>query len=128
MISKDVNSSDCCYITSSSYLLTLSTSRLYLAEHLISPGSTVGSATKDQSLSHVAECINRAHAETNEVVIVIENMASCSLTCMCILVDVSFQAGAGNVLGSKFSEIGVIIRQVTDKSRMGVCLDTCGSS
>ena len=35
------------------------------------------------------------------------------------------QAGAGNVLGSKFPEIGAIIRQVEDKTRVGVCLDTC---
>jgi endonuclease IV len=35
------------------------------------------------------------------------------------------QAGAGNVLGSKFAEIACIIHQVEDKSRIGVCLDTC---
>ncbi|KAI0086241.1 xylose isomerase-like protein [Irpex rosettiformis] len=34
-------------------------------------------------------------------------------------------AGAGNVLGSKFSEISAIIREVKDKTRVGVCLDTC---
>ncbi|KAI0761411.1 xylose isomerase-like protein [Irpex lacteus] len=72
------------------------------------PGSTVGQTTKETSLSHVAQCINRAHKETESVVVVIENMA-----------------GANNVLGSHFSEIGAIIREVEDKSRVGVCLDTC---
>ena len=38
------------------------------------------------------------------------------------------QAGAGNVIGSKFAEIASIIDQVEDKSRVGVCLDTCQSS
>ena len=39
-----------------------------------SPGSTVGQATKEESISYVAQCINRAHKETESVVIVIENM------------------------------------------------------
>ncbi|KAF5361262.1 hypothetical protein D9758_010314 [Tetrapyrgos nigripes] len=35
------------------------------------------------------------------------------------------QAGAGNVIGSSFSELGQIISQVEDKTRVGACLDTC---
>lgn len=35
------------------------------------------------------------------------------------------QAGANNVIGSAFADLGAIIRQVDDKSRVGVCLDTC---
>ncbi|KAI0371429.1 AP endonuclease, partial [Pilatotrama ljubarskyi] len=72
------------------------------------PGSTVGAGTLDESLSLIAECINRAHEETDSVVIVLENMA-----------------GSGNVIGSRFSELGDIIKQVRDKKRVGVCLDTC---
>ncbi|KAI0638661.1 xylose isomerase-like protein [Trametes polyzona] len=72
------------------------------------PGSTVGAGTIEESLSLIAECINCAHAETTSVVIVLENMA-----------------GAGNVIGSRFSDLGGIIEQVHDKSRVGVCLDTC---
>ncbi|KAI0949785.1 hypothetical protein AcV7_008451 [Taiwanofungus camphoratus] len=75
------------------------------------PGSTVGQATMDDSLASIASCINRAHKETAHVVIVLENMA-----------------GSGNVVGSRFCELGNIIRQVDDKSRVGVCLDTCASS
>ncbi|KAI0329667.1 AP endonuclease [Cubamyces sp. BRFM 1775] len=72
------------------------------------PGSTVGASTVEESLSLIAECINRAHEETNSVVIVLENMA-----------------GSGNVIGSRFSELGQIIREVNNKARVGVCLDTC---
>ena len=31
----------------------------------------------------------------------------------------------GNTVGGKFSELRGIIDRVTDKSRVGVCLDTC---
>jgi len=31
----------------------------------------------------------------------------------------------GNTIGGKFSELRQIIDLVTDKSRVGVCLDTC---
>lgn len=44
-----------------------------------SPGSTVGAGTVEESLSLIAECINRAHEETDNVVIVLENMVT-SLT------------------------------------------------
>ncbi|KAJ8469314.1 hypothetical protein ONZ51_g9085 [Trametes cubensis] len=72
------------------------------------PGSTVGAGTMEDSLSLIAECINRAHRQTDSVVIVLENMA-----------------GSGNVIGSRFSELGQIIREVDHKARVGVCLDTC---
>ncbi|KAM5542445.1 hypothetical protein V8D89_003904 [Ganoderma adspersum] len=72
------------------------------------PGSTVGAATIEQSMALIAECINRAHKETEHAIIVLENMA-----------------GSGNIVGSRFSELGDIIRQVDDKARVGVCLDTC---
>ncbi|ETW86372.1 hypothetical protein HETIRDRAFT_240647, partial [Heterobasidion irregulare TC 32-1] len=72
------------------------------------PGSTVGAATVDESIGFIAECINDAHKETENVVTVIENMA-----------------GAGNIVGGKFEDIAGIIDRVKDKSRVGVCLDTC---
>ena len=37
------------------------------------------------------------------------------------------QAGGGNVIGSKFSDLAGIIAKVEDKTRVGVCLDTCKS-
>ncbi|KZV71947.1 AP endonuclease [Peniophora sp. CONT] len=72
------------------------------------PGSTVGACTVKESLKYIADCINRAHQETQTVCVVIENMA-----------------GAGNVVGGDFAHIAEIIEQVEDKSRVGVCLDTC---
>ncbi|CAG8579470.1 9218_t:CDS:10 [Cetraspora pellucida] len=72
------------------------------------PGSTVGQCTPEESIQHIADCINRAHKETKSVICVVENMA-----------------GAGNSVGSKFEELGEIISLVKNKKRVGVCIDTC---
>jgi AP endonuclease-1 len=52
--------------------------------------------------------INKAHEATSQVVTVLENMA-----------------GAGNIIGNTFEDLRDIIAQVNDKSRVGVCIDTC---
>jgi len=52
--------------------------------------------------------LNRAHKATSFVTTVIENMA-----------------GAGNVIGGPFLHLAGIIEHVENKSRVGVCLDTC---
>lgn len=52
--------------------------------------------------------LNRAHKETKFCRTVLENMA-----------------GHGNVIGGDFEDLRDIIAQVEDKSRVGVCLDTC---
>jgi len=52
--------------------------------------------------------LNKAHAETKQVVTVLENMA-----------------GGGNVVGGRFEELRDIIEGVKDKKRVAVCLDTC---
>ncbi|KAF8801692.1 AP endonuclease [Phlegmacium glaucopus] len=72
------------------------------------PGSTVGATSTENSIAFIAECINRAHKATKTVKTVMENMA-----------------GAGNVIGSKFSDLAGIIAKVEDKTRIGVCIDTC---
>ncbi|KAF6747645.1 xylose isomerase-like protein [Ephemerocybe angulata] len=72
------------------------------------PGSTVGDATPEESIQHIADCLNAAHKETEGIVTVLENMA-----------------GAGNVIGSTFAQIAAIIALVEDKTRVGVCVDTC---
>lgn len=46
----------------------------YSGAHIVSPGSTVGGATKKESISFIAQNINRAHRETEFVITVIENM------------------------------------------------------
>ncbi|CAJ0745468.1 17406_t:CDS:2 [Entrophospora sp. SA101] len=72
------------------------------------PGSTVGMCSVDQAIQNISDCINRAHGETIGITCVVENMA-----------------GQGNSIGSKFEELGEIISRVKDKSRIGICFDTC---
>ena len=59
-------------------------------------------------MARIADSINKAHAETETVIIVLENMA-----------------GAGFSVGHKFEYLRFIIDRVIDKARVGVCLDTC---
>ncbi|KAJ7829969.1 xylose isomerase-like protein [Mycena olivaceomarginata] len=65
-----------------------------------SPGSTVGKATTDESISLIAGCINEAHRATEIVVTVLENMA-----------------GTGNIIGGDFTHLAKIIEQMDDKTR-----------
>ncbi|KAH6619658.1 xylose isomerase-like protein [Chaetomium sp. MPI-SDFR-AT-0129] len=80
---------------------------LGIALYNFHPGST-GGASMASACSRIAAQLNRAHAATSSVVILLENMC-----------------GSGNVVGSRFEELRDIIAQVDDKSRVGVCLDTC---
>lgn len=72
------------------------------------PGSHLNKISTDECLSRIAESINLALAETDEVTAVIENTA-----------------GQGSNLGYEFEHLKYIIDRVDDKSRVGVCLDTC---
>ncbi|TCD66811.1 hypothetical protein EIP91_000947 [Steccherinum ochraceum] len=72
------------------------------------PGSCLGQVTPEESCTLIAECVNKAHKETSFITVVLENMA-----------------GAGNIIGSSFEQLKLIIDHVEDKSRIGVCLDTC---
>lgn len=71
------------------------------------PGSDVHK-DRAQCLKRISRCLNAAIAQVPGVVILLENMA-----------------GQGNVVGSSFEELAAIIDGVDDKSRIGVCLDTC---
>ncbi|XP_078347366.1 putative endonuclease 4 [Oculina patagonica] len=82
--------------------------KLGLSLYNFHPGSTCGKITVEDSINKIAESINLAHKETKYVVTVLENM-SCQ----------------GNTIGGKFEELRDIIDRVQDKSRVGVCLDTC---
>jgi deoxyribonuclease-4 len=62
----------------------------------------------DESLDRVAESINMALDKTSGVTAVIENTA-----------------GQGANLGFEFAHLARIIDKVEDKSRVGVCVDTC---
>ncbi|WP_392565235.1 deoxyribonuclease IV [Utexia brackfieldae] len=72
------------------------------------PGSDLKQIPVDVCLARIAESINIVLAQTQQVVAVIENTA-----------------GQGSNLGYKFEHLAAIIEQVEDKSRVGVCLDTC---
>jgi deoxyribonuclease IV len=72
------------------------------------PGSHLNLVSVEECLSIIATSINLALEKTNGVTAVIENTA-----------------GQGTNLGFSFYQIKAIIDQVNDKSRVGVCLDTC---
>lgn len=72
------------------------------------PGSHLGLIEPDACLDRIAESINIALSETSGVTAVIENTA-----------------GQGSNLGYRFEQIARIIEGVDDKSRVGVCIDTC---
>ncbi len=72
------------------------------------PGSHLRQIPEEQSLSLVAESLNWALEQTQDVIAVIENTA-----------------GQGSNLGYRFEHLASIIDGVEDKSRIGVCLDTC---
>lgn len=71
------------------------------------PGSTTGN-DRAEAIAHLASNLNRAHKETSTVITLLENMAA-----------------GGNVLGSTFEDLRDVIALIDDKSRVGVCLDTC---
>ena len=72
------------------------------------PGSHLGQYSEDECLKNVSKSINLALSETDFVTAVIENTA-----------------GQGNNVGYKFEHLAKIIERVNDKSRVGVCIDTC---
>ena len=72
------------------------------------PGSHLNKISNQDCLARIAESINIAVSKVPNVVAVIENTA-----------------GQGSNLGYRFEDLAEIIEQVEDKSRVGVCLDTC---
>ncbi|MBQ8493067.1 MAG: deoxyribonuclease IV [Alistipes sp.] len=74
------------------------------------PGSHLKRIDERGSLDRIAESINMALERTSGVTAVLENTA-----------------GQGSNLGFSFYHLAHIIERVEDKSRVGVCLDTCHS-
>jgi len=72
------------------------------------PGSHLQQIPEEKCLARIAESINIALAQTEGVTAVIENTA-----------------GQGSNLGFRFEHLAAIIEGVEDKSRVGVCIDTC---
>ena len=74
------------------------------------PGSHLNRISEEACLARIAESINLALEQTRGVAAVIENTA-----------------GQGTNLGHRFEHLAAIIDGVHDRSRVGVCLDTCHS-
>jgi deoxyribonuclease-4 len=72
------------------------------------PGSHLNKISEEKCLITIAESINLALDKTKGVTAVIENTA-----------------GQGSNVGYTFEQIRFIIDYVHDKSRAGVCIDTC---
>ena len=74
------------------------------------PGSHLRKISEEECLDNIAQTLNRVidATPTSKVKLVIENTA-----------------GQGSNMGYKFDHLAHIISKVDDKSRMGVCIDTC---
>ncbi|MBU0632011.1 deoxyribonuclease IV [bacterium] len=72
------------------------------------PGSHLKEIDEDECLDRIAEAMNITLDKTSGISLVLENTA-----------------GQGSNLGWKFEHLAHIIDKVEDKSRVGVCIDTC---
>jgi len=72
------------------------------------PGSHLRKISESDCLARIAESLNQVLDTTHGVTAVLENTA-----------------GQGSNLGWRFEQLAEIIEQVEDKSRVGVCIDTC---
>ncbi|MBN2617642.1 MAG: deoxyribonuclease IV [Spirochaetales bacterium] len=74
----------------------------------IHPGAHLNGFSTDECLNVISNEINKALEITSGVSVILENTA-----------------GQGSNLGFKFEHIKSIINNISDKSRVGFCLDTC---
>lgn len=72
------------------------------------PGSHLRKISEEECLDNIAQSLNKVIDKTSGVKLVIENTA-----------------GQGSNLGYKFEHLAYIIDKIEDKSRIGVCIDTC---
>ena len=72
------------------------------------PGSSLKEIGEEECLNRIADSINRALDVTRGVTAVLENTA-----------------GQGSNLGYSFEQLKYIIDRIEDRSRIGVCIDTC---
>jgi deoxyribonuclease IV len=72
------------------------------------PGSHLKAISEEECLSRISESINIVLDKTKGVTAVIENTA-----------------GQGSNLGYTFEQVMSMINKVEDKTRVGVCIDTC---
>lgn len=83
--------------------------RLGVHAVVLHPGAHMG-AGADSGLDQIARSLDQVHAAIpdHKVVTLLETAA-----------------GQGSCVGCTFEELGTIIRLVDDKSRVGICFDTC---
>lgn len=72
------------------------------------PGSHLKKISENECLAKISEAMNVTLEKTKGVSLVIENTS-----------------GQGSNLGFKFEHLAQIIDKVDDKSRVGICIDTC---
>ena len=72
------------------------------------PGSHLKQISEEECIDRIAMSMNETLSVTNGVTLVIENTA-----------------GQGSNLGWRFEHLSAIIERIEDKSRVGVCIDTC---
>lgn len=72
------------------------------------PGSHLNKVAPQECLETIAESVNHVLAQTSGVAAVLENTA-----------------GQGSNLGYELEQLAYIIERIDDKSRVGVCIDTC---
>jgi len=72
------------------------------------PGSHLKQISEEECIDRIAMSMNEAIKRVEGVNLTIENTA-----------------GQGSNLGWQFEQIGAIIDRIEDKSRVGVCIDTC---
>ena len=72
------------------------------------PGSHLNEISAQECLDNIAESLNFAIANTSGVKLVLENTA-----------------GQGSNLGYDFAQLAYVIGKISNKDRIGVCIDTC---
>jgi len=72
------------------------------------PGSHLKTISEEECMNRIAESINIVLDKTKGVTAVIENTS-----------------GQGTNMGYKFEQLRYMIDKVDDKSRVGICIDTC---
>ena len=72
------------------------------------PGSHLKQISEEECIDRIAMSMNETLGVTEGVTLVIENTA-----------------GQGSNLGWKFEHLAAIIERIEDKTRVGVCIDTC---
>ncbi|HEX2974550.1 MAG TPA: deoxyribonuclease IV, partial [Bacteroidales bacterium] len=72
------------------------------------PGSHLNKVSEEDCMNLIAESVNIALDTTKGIIAVIENTS-----------------GQGTNIGYRFEQLAYIIDRIDDKSRAGVCIDTC---